>query len=422
MQNKSPSETSTSSSKPGSTKTQAAFVNKLYKMVEDPSIQDLISWSEDGDLFSVANPTVFSRVVLPQYFKHNNWQSFVRQLNMYGFHKVNDMIHSNLTTETQTWEFKHPHFRRGAIDDLQNIKRKSGKPSSPANARPLSFGNGGAEDDALNAMYQHITMIEEKLRTVTDAYEALRHETTSLINISSRQQKTIQEFSDMLAMVEKEKQAALLQRERQRSDHDASLEERPCKLQAAEVKPASSGSSSLSNLLTVDKPRAVIPSYPSNPSDTHLPSLWQRHHEPLPSASEAAVERITTPPHPSLHRLAPITVPSLNSPSDTLKDRDMMVLQPPAGYSPMESSPLEHNGAPSSHAAELPSLYKRRRSSAGFNHPWRDNHTTNHHGQRESQGNNTPNVKHLSFGKQSHLLNPTNGNQWQLPVSDNRFH
>lgn len=46
---------------------------------------------------------------------------------MYGFHKVNDLIHSNLNNENQTWEFKHPHFRRGAIGDLQNIKRKNAK-------------------------------------------------------------------------------------------------------------------------------------------------------------------------------------------------------------------------------------------------------------------------------------------------------
>jgi hypothetical protein len=57
--------------------------------IEEPNPeQPLISWSKAGDVFCIFDPIKFSQVILPLHFKHNNWQSFVRQLNMYGFHKV----------------------------------------------------------------------------------------------------------------------------------------------------------------------------------------------------------------------------------------------------------------------------------------------------------------------------------------------
>jgi hypothetical protein len=50
-------------------------------MLEDEAVQHLISWSEKGEQFDVSNLSNFSKVVLPRYYKHSNWQSFVRQLN-----------------------------------------------------------------------------------------------------------------------------------------------------------------------------------------------------------------------------------------------------------------------------------------------------------------------------------------------------
>ncbi|KAI9265126.1 HSF-type DNA-binding-domain-containing protein [Phascolomyces articulosus] len=159
-------------------------------MLEDASIKHLISWSQNGDLFSVTNPTSFSRTVLPQYFKHNNWQSFVRQLNMYGFHKVNDMIHSNLTTESQNWEFKHPHFRRGAVEDLKNIKRKSAKSRHHLQHRPpLSAYPNEGDEYLYGPMYKHILDMEERLQSMTKAYEVLHVQTSSLKSLLSGQQK-----------------------------------------------------------------------------------------------------------------------------------------------------------------------------------------------------------------------------------------
>ncbi|KAI8367675.1 HSF-type DNA-binding-domain-containing protein [Radiomyces spectabilis] len=102
------------------------FVHKLYNMVVDKQYQHLIAWTYTGTSFIVCNITDFSRDVLPKHFKHNNFSSFVRQLNMYGFHKVNKSPRGHRTlAENQIWEFSHPKFLRGRADLLDEIKRKA---------------------------------------------------------------------------------------------------------------------------------------------------------------------------------------------------------------------------------------------------------------------------------------------------------
>jgi hypothetical protein len=42
----------------------------------------LCGWNTTGDSIVIKHVAHFSKFVLPKYFKHNNFSSFVRQLNM----------------------------------------------------------------------------------------------------------------------------------------------------------------------------------------------------------------------------------------------------------------------------------------------------------------------------------------------------
>lgn len=67
----------------------SSFVHKLYSMLENTDLDDVIWWHTDQCSFFVSPTEEFTKV-LSVYFKHANIASFIRQLNMYGFHKVSD--------------------------------------------------------------------------------------------------------------------------------------------------------------------------------------------------------------------------------------------------------------------------------------------------------------------------------------------
>lgn len=58
------------------------FLDRTYTMV-DTSPDDVVSWSENGDSFIIKKVDAFE-AMLPAFFNHRNFLSFVRQLNLYG--------------------------------------------------------------------------------------------------------------------------------------------------------------------------------------------------------------------------------------------------------------------------------------------------------------------------------------------------
>ncbi|XP_004744398.1 heat shock factor protein 4 isoform X6 [Mustela putorius furo] len=167
-----------------------AFLGKLWALVGDPGTDHLIRWSPSGTSFLVSDQSRFAKEVLPQYFKHSNMASFVRQLNMYGFRKVVSIEQGGLLRpERDHVEFQHPSFVRGREQLLERVRRKvPALRSDDGRWRPEDLGRLLGEVQALRGVQEST---EARLRELRQQNEILWREVVTLRQSHGQQHRVI---------------------------------------------------------------------------------------------------------------------------------------------------------------------------------------------------------------------------------------
>ncbi|XP_026493782.1 heat shock factor protein 1 isoform X5 [Vanessa tameamea] len=156
-----------------------AFLGKLWKLVNDSETNHLISWSPGGKTFVIKNQADFARELLPLYYKHNNMASFIRQLNMYGFHKITSVENGGLRYEKDEIEFSHPCFMRGHAYLLEHIKRKIANPKS------IVASNESGEKillkpELMNKVLADVKQMKGKQESLDAKFSAMKQENEAL--------------------------------------------------------------------------------------------------------------------------------------------------------------------------------------------------------------------------------------------------
>jgi hypothetical protein len=183
----------------------------LNSIVSDPSSNHLIHWSEDGTSFFVNQQDEFARKVLPRFFKHKKFSSFVRQLNMYGFHKVPHLQQGVLENESERWEFSNPHFQRNQPDLLLLVTRKKGQ----QNEKSVDNVDLHHIMEEIQSIKKHQMNISTQLSSIQRDNQALWQETMSARERHQRHQETIDKILRFLASVfSNEKRPAISRKRR----------------------------------------------------------------------------------------------------------------------------------------------------------------------------------------------------------------
>ncbi|KAG9137034.1 hypothetical protein Leryth_026398 [Lithospermum erythrorhizon] len=139
-----------------------AFLTKTYTMVDDPNTNHIISWSLSGTSLIVWNHIKLAEEILPKHFKHNNFSSFLYQLNNYGFSKIG----------LEQWEYEHQWFQRGRKQLLLNIKRRD-KPTRIIKRRYsrklwMDVANNEINNTQLENLRNHIAAYKEEFQKLKE--------------------------------------------------------------------------------------------------------------------------------------------------------------------------------------------------------------------------------------------------------------
>jgi osomolarity two-component system response regulator SKN7 len=170
-------------------------------MLEDPAHQDVARWGKDGDTFVVVENEKFTRSILPKHFKHSNMASFVRQLNKYDFHKVRQTNDSGSSSNgANTLEFKHPSFRVGSKDDLDNIRRKAPAPRRAQATEDFTTTHHiSVLTDQLTATQQQVQQLQELYTEISQTNRLLVNEVFALQKMANAQKQSQHEMLNFLS-------------------------------------------------------------------------------------------------------------------------------------------------------------------------------------------------------------------------------
>lgn len=128
-----------------------------HSFLDEDRNTDLIRWSDDGNSFIVLDEDEFAKTLIPELFKHNNYASFVRQLNMYGFHKRVGLGDGSMKASEQKRkppsEYFNRYFKRGRPDLLWLIQKPKNVTANAKRKKNDGTSNEQGESDGETMQY-----------------------------------------------------------------------------------------------------------------------------------------------------------------------------------------------------------------------------------------------------------------------------
>ena len=162
-----------------------SFLSKLYDILKNNSYSKIIHWDTDGKRVIISDVVNLCNIVLPKFYKHHNYSSFVRQLNLYGFHKSKgitkfgdsyelEAFHSKATKEEISQIVKPNKKMKNLVEYIKSNQKEESTDND--------FLSAGSEDDVLKFLVEKTEENAQNSLILRKEMDELKKENSKLNN------------------------------------------------------------------------------------------------------------------------------------------------------------------------------------------------------------------------------------------------
>ena len=162
-----------------------SFLSKLYDILKNNSYSKIIHWDTDGKRVIISDVVNLCNIVLPKFYKHHNYSSFVRQLNLYGFHKSKgiskcgdsyelEAFHSKATKEEISKIVKPNKKMKNLVEYIKSNQKEESTDND--------FLSAGSEDDVLKFLVEKTEENAQNSLILRKEMDELKKENSKLNN------------------------------------------------------------------------------------------------------------------------------------------------------------------------------------------------------------------------------------------------
>ena len=162
-----------------------SFLLKLHDILKNNSYNNIIHWDTDGKRVIISDVVNLCNLVLPKFYKHHNYSSFVRQLNLYGFHKSKGISKCGDSYELEAF---HSKATKEEINQIVKPNKKMKnlveyiKSNQKEESTDNDFLSAGSEDDVLKFLFEKTEENAQNSLNLRKEMDELKKENSKLNN------------------------------------------------------------------------------------------------------------------------------------------------------------------------------------------------------------------------------------------------